>query len=59
MHPDWINANTAAEFDYVSADGDHRSYRAHHAPKAKRRSDRPKSTKPSGIYRRRNNRWGW
>jgi hypothetical protein len=59
MHAEWTNSTAAvAEFLYVSADEDHRSYRTHHAPKAKRRLSRSKN-KPSGIYRRRNHRWSW
>ncbi len=59
MHADWkSNVTASADFFYGSADDDHRTYRPIKPPKAKRRPVRA-SAKPSGIYRRRNHRWGW
>ena len=58
MHADWDKNNDAA--DYTSADDENRAYRTQNSPKAKRKPPRQKAvSKPSGIYKRRNNRWAW
>ena len=57
MHADWDKNNDAA--DYTSADDENRAYRTQNSPKAKRKPPRQKAAKPSGIYKRRNNRWAW
>jgi len=58
MHADWDKDYDAA--DYTSNDEEKRAYRTQNSPKAKRaKPPRQKTPKPSGIYKRRNNRWAW